>query len=315
MLPPFVLSAAVLAMFGNELPAAEGPVGAVQDALRTQQFFFGERSGELDEPTCAALRRFQIRHGLPATGELDNATIIALQNPPSGAANTPGFPQMPLHPPPAPSPLPATSAREKTFLDRLAARAAQIPPPAQLSPTPQMAEPTAPEEGALDMATSQPTPDTRVTQVMPPPAVLLALPRAAAAAARRIAAVSPANIARRKVNEGNGTAEVRTSSTPSANLSAASLEAKSSAPRSQDEKPRWMPTRGINEASAVGGSEPPDSRIVRTITTTTRTLGRTTITERQTTTSATTPIPIALRAEPVEPRYREGFFKRIFRDD
>jgi peptidoglycan hydrolase-like protein with peptidoglycan-binding domain len=61
--------------------AAEMPVSAVQETLKREQFFFGEPSGVLDEPTRAALRRFQIRQGLPVSGEIDTATVQALQNP------------------------------------------------------------------------------------------------------------------------------------------------------------------------------------------------------------------------------------------
>ena len=64
------LHAVVLAISFHGLTAAEGPVSAVQNALKQQQFYFGETTGELDDGTRAALRRFQIRHGLPATGLL-----------------------------------------------------------------------------------------------------------------------------------------------------------------------------------------------------------------------------------------------------
>jgi peptidoglycan hydrolase-like protein with peptidoglycan-binding domain len=61
--------------------AADGPIAAVQEALVKQQLLAGEPSGVLDESTRAALRTFQTRHDLPATGEIDTATLEALQKP------------------------------------------------------------------------------------------------------------------------------------------------------------------------------------------------------------------------------------------
>lgn len=60
--------------------AADGPVSAMQDALRREHLLAGESTGALDEPTRAALRQFQVRRGLPATGEIDTATLQALES-------------------------------------------------------------------------------------------------------------------------------------------------------------------------------------------------------------------------------------------
>ncbi|MHA3771575.1 peptidoglycan-binding protein [Verrucomicrobiota bacterium sgz303538] len=60
--------------------AAEGPVASVQQSLKAQQFYFGEVNGKFDEETRAALKRFQIHDGLPVSGELDTATLQALQS-------------------------------------------------------------------------------------------------------------------------------------------------------------------------------------------------------------------------------------------
>src|SRR4030095_10352979 len=75
-----LLQAAVLAISLHGLAAAEGPIYAVQDALKRVHFFVGERTGVLDQPTRTALKRFQTRHGLPETGEIDTATLQALQS-------------------------------------------------------------------------------------------------------------------------------------------------------------------------------------------------------------------------------------------
>src|SRR5262245_6421086 len=76
-----LLQSAFLAVsnHGMAATAEEGPIYAVQDALKREQFFVGERTGVLDPPTRSALQRFQSRHGLPETGEMDTETLKALQ--------------------------------------------------------------------------------------------------------------------------------------------------------------------------------------------------------------------------------------------
>ncbi len=49
-----------------------------QQALAARKLLAGEASGALDEPTRRALARFQIDASLPATGDLDQATMRAL---------------------------------------------------------------------------------------------------------------------------------------------------------------------------------------------------------------------------------------------
>jgi hypothetical protein len=55
-----------------------GAVGAIQDKLVVAGELNGERSGELDGPTRAALARYQKDHDLPATGLPDDATVEKL---------------------------------------------------------------------------------------------------------------------------------------------------------------------------------------------------------------------------------------------
>lgn len=59
--------------------AADDPVNALQQALRSQGFYFAEPTGAVDQETKNALRRFQTRHGLPVNGEVDTATLEAVQ--------------------------------------------------------------------------------------------------------------------------------------------------------------------------------------------------------------------------------------------
>jgi hypothetical protein len=62
-------------------------VKAAQSALKREQYLFEEPTGTLDDATRAALRRFQIRHGLPPTEELDAGTWQALQGTSTSASD------------------------------------------------------------------------------------------------------------------------------------------------------------------------------------------------------------------------------------
>jgi peptidoglycan hydrolase-like protein with peptidoglycan-binding domain len=72
---------------------ADDTVAQAQQALKIQGFYYGEITGEKNTDTTAAIRRFQIRNGLPVTGELNSETMRALvsNNPtpaPTAAAPT-----------------------------------------------------------------------------------------------------------------------------------------------------------------------------------------------------------------------------------
>jgi peptidoglycan hydrolase-like protein with peptidoglycan-binding domain len=51
---------------------------SVQQRLKDQGFYYGNVDGRESSETTAALRRFQIRHGLKVTGQLDEPTIRSL---------------------------------------------------------------------------------------------------------------------------------------------------------------------------------------------------------------------------------------------
>ena len=57
---------------------AEDNVRVVQEKLREAGLYFGEIDGAFSSELAAALGRYQIRHGLPITGELDEDTSKAL---------------------------------------------------------------------------------------------------------------------------------------------------------------------------------------------------------------------------------------------
>ena len=56
----------------------DGPLVPIQEELRKQQYYSGEITGELDEATAGALKRYQIRNGLKVTGDVDAETLQSL---------------------------------------------------------------------------------------------------------------------------------------------------------------------------------------------------------------------------------------------
>jgi len=64
---------------------ADQSIESVQRALKEQGFYYGEITGEKNADTTAAIRRFQIRHGLQITGELNEETLRLLGSAPSAS--------------------------------------------------------------------------------------------------------------------------------------------------------------------------------------------------------------------------------------
>ena len=139
----------LLAGMGSLSHAAEGPVASVQKSLKEQQFYFGEVNGNFDEETRAALKRFQIHDGLPVSGELDTATLQALQSRPAASdAAAPAAPAAPDEP--APERSVRGRARnlvqsDREFLAQVEGGEDASTPPAPVAPTPPVPEPRGPE--------------------------------------------------------------------------------------------------------------------------------------------------------------------------
>ena len=80
----------LLSGWGPTIDAAYDPmVEAVQQALTARGFDPGKVDGAMGSRTRSALREFQSSVGLPATGEIDAATIAALGLEPPGTGPTP----------------------------------------------------------------------------------------------------------------------------------------------------------------------------------------------------------------------------------
>ncbi|BDG08399.1 peptidoglycan-binding domain-containing protein [Anaeromyxobacter paludicola] len=57
---------------------APGGATKIQDALASRGLFHGQKSGKIDTETSGALKRFQAREGLAATGAPDHETLQRL---------------------------------------------------------------------------------------------------------------------------------------------------------------------------------------------------------------------------------------------
>jgi len=74
------ITTVILAIALAQLTRADSTVQEVQQELKEQGYYFGQINGEKDADTIAAIRRFQIRSGLPITGELDEQTLRTLRS-------------------------------------------------------------------------------------------------------------------------------------------------------------------------------------------------------------------------------------------
>ena len=92
------LTAVIVLLGAVALVRADPTIENVQRALKDQGFYYGEVTGENNADTLAAIRRFQIRHGLQVTGELNDETLRSIQE--SASATPP--PAATVAPAPAP---------------------------------------------------------------------------------------------------------------------------------------------------------------------------------------------------------------------
>lgn len=89
---------------------ADQAIASAQEKLKDQGFYYGEINGKKDGDTTAAIRRYQIRNGLPITGEIDATTQKSLgltskpaSTPQPRSTSTPG-PTPPDYRPESPAP-------------------------------------------------------------------------------------------------------------------------------------------------------------------------------------------------------------------
>jgi hypothetical protein len=315
-LPPFaLLQAAVLALSLHTMAETEGPIYSVQDALKKEQIFFGERTGVLDTPTRSALRHFQSRHGLPETGEVDTNTLKALQS--STEANRPVI-ESRRAATKEPAPNPAIAARDRQFLENLEAKenareqqvasSTEVPPAAVPPPSPaRISESVQPPEAVA--------PSQRIVNPPPPPiAALEAEQPSSSSVAQASAGIPPAP-------------------DPAVQPPRKAAPQKREVSKSRvAEKPRQPARRKVEQAAQERRTEPripPASRVVEIedepeafesggvrVIRPARIIGPNGRTYLRITTDPATTAPDVRGLERVEPRQkRGGFFDRLFKDD
>ena len=132
---PVLLS---LTLLMTAVAGADDQLRRVQTELKNQGFYYGEVTGEASAETTAALRRYQIRHGLEVTGAANKQTLGALG---VGGAR-PAAPAAP--PPPEPATKPPIHLRkdqpdpedDRAFLDREQAQRSARAAASSLPPEP-----------------------------------------------------------------------------------------------------------------------------------------------------------------------------------
>src|SRR5215475_873690 len=67
---------------------ADETVRSLQQTLKDQGFYYGAVTGDKSAETTAAIRRYQIRNGLPVTGELNDETLRSVKSSSNSVATT-----------------------------------------------------------------------------------------------------------------------------------------------------------------------------------------------------------------------------------
>ena len=156
---------------------ADDQIATVQQELKDQGFYYGEVDGQPGPETTAAIRRYQIRNGLPVDGAFNKQTLDSLKvaGPASTGAPAPVAKTEALPPPPAPlegeqqqpvAPVqPGVSQSDQEFLQKqngtvapapappvaVATNVAQPPPQPQPAPEVQQPQPEAPQAPPLNV--------------------------------------------------------------------------------------------------------------------------------------------------------------------
>lgn len=121
---------------------ADEALRSVQAELKSQGFYYGEATGQTSAETTAALRRYQIRHGLEVTGSANKQTLGSLGLGPAVRPAPPAAAPRPPQatPPPAPKPEPRApkpppvEESDREFLQREQDQRRTAPPPSYLPP-------------------------------------------------------------------------------------------------------------------------------------------------------------------------------------
>ncbi len=97
------------------IAGADSQIATVQESLKSEGFYHGAITGEIDNETAAAITRFQVRRGLEVTGELTEETLRALGVNLSQSAGE----NADRRAPPKSEPWRALRQQDREFLERL----------------------------------------------------------------------------------------------------------------------------------------------------------------------------------------------------
>jgi peptidoglycan hydrolase-like protein with peptidoglycan-binding domain len=125
-----ILTSMLIVIASAAIALADQSIADVQRSLKDQGFYYGQITGQKDADTTAAVRRYQIRHGLQITGELNEETLNSIKSSESNAAQAS----------PARIPRPALSPPSDANMSDLPAQAAPPAPPLNPTPRPQTAD-------------------------------------------------------------------------------------------------------------------------------------------------------------------------------
>lgn len=124
----------MIGLCGSTFAAADESVRAAQSRLKEDGFYFRDVNGVYDSETAAAVTRYQIRHGLQISGQLDAPTMKALglvaSAPTQSRTEREGWPLL--------------RKKDQEFLARQKS-APERPPAKEQSPSPSPAAPAATE--------------------------------------------------------------------------------------------------------------------------------------------------------------------------
>ncbi len=107
------------------IAGADSQIASVQQSLKSEGFYHGAITGEIDNETAAAITRFQVRRGLEVTGELTEETLRTLGVNLSQSAGE----DVDRRGPPKSEPWRALRQQDREFLERLTSEQPTQPGP------------------------------------------------------------------------------------------------------------------------------------------------------------------------------------------
>src|SRR6267154_4870348 len=70
----------IVTLCAVSLAHSDQGIRSLQQTLKDQGFYYGAVTGDKNAETTAAIRRYQIRNGLPVTGEINEETLRSVNS-------------------------------------------------------------------------------------------------------------------------------------------------------------------------------------------------------------------------------------------